>query len=70
VVVKTDGLEIANPQFALDLNQAIESIRKISSLDIDRLFCYHGGVVVGDIKKKLMKLLNKYQQQPNYISSH
>ena len=45
VVVENDELEIANPQFALDLTQAIESIRKISSLDIDRLFCYHGGTV-------------------------
>jgi len=42
-------------------NQAIESIRKISSLDIDRLFCYYGGVE-GDVKKKLMKLLGKYQK--------
>jgi hypothetical protein len=47
------------------LNEAIESIRKISSLDIDRLFCYHGGAVEGDIKKKLMKLQSKYQEQPN-----
>jgi glyoxylase-like metal-dependent hydrolase (beta-lactamase superfamily II) len=65
VVVENNELEIANPQFALDLNQAIESIRKISSLDIDRLFCYHGGVVEGDVKKKLIKLLNKYQEQSN-----
>ena len=68
VVVENDELEIANPQFALDLNQAIESIRKISSLDIDRLFYYHGGVVEGIVKKKLMKLLTRYQEQSNLIS--
>ena len=61
MIVETDGLKIANPQYALDLSQAIESIRKISSLDIDRLFCYYGGVE-GDVKKKLMKLLGKYQK--------
>jgi len=33
--------------------KAIESIRKISSLDIDRLFCYHGAVAEGDVKKKI-----------------
>jgi glyoxylase-like metal-dependent hydrolase (beta-lactamase superfamily II) len=65
VVVENNELEIANPQFALDLNQAIESIRKISLLDIDRLFCYHGGVVEGDVKKKLLKLLRKYQEPSN-----
>ena len=70
VVVENDELEIANPQFALDLSQAIESVRKISLLDIDRLFCYHSGVVDRDVKKKLIKLLNKYQQHPNFISSH
>ena len=70
MIVETDGLKIANPQYALDLSQAIESIRKISSLDIDRLFYYHGGVVEGDVKKKLMKLLGKNQKQPNSISSH
>jgi glyoxylase-like metal-dependent hydrolase (beta-lactamase superfamily II) len=62
VVVENDELEIANPQFALDLNQAIESVRKISSLEIDQLFCYHGGVVDKDVKKKLMNLLTKYQK--------
>jgi hypothetical protein len=53
VVVENDELEIANPQFALALNKAIESIRKISSLEIDQLFCYHGGVVEEDVKKEI-----------------
>jgi glyoxylase-like metal-dependent hydrolase (beta-lactamase superfamily II) len=68
VVVENDELEIANPQFALDLNEAIESIRKMSSLDIDQLFCYHGGVVEGDVKNELMELISKYRDHPDLIS--
>lgn len=60
IVVENGELEIANPQFALDIEQAVESIKKISFLEIDKLFCYHGGVVVGNISEKFKKLLNKY----------
>jgi glyoxylase-like metal-dependent hydrolase (beta-lactamase superfamily II) len=61
VVVDHGELEIANPQFALDLKQAVESVKKLSLLDIDTLYCYHGGVVEKDIKGKLHSLLKKYQ---------
>ena len=65
VVVENEELELANPEFALDLSLAIQSVKKLSSLEIDILYCYHGGVVVGDIKNKLMKLLSKYQAVPH-----
>ena len=60
-VVYQDGeLEIANPQFTLDLSQAIDSVKKIARLEIEKLLCYHGGTVTGNISEKLTNLLYKY----------
>jgi glyoxylase-like metal-dependent hydrolase (beta-lactamase superfamily II) len=60
VVAENDYLEIANPQFALDLSEAVNSVKKIQQLDIDTLICYHGGVVKGDISNRLSQLVAKY----------
>ena len=61
LVIENGELEIANPQYTLDINQAIASIKKLSSLEINTLYCYHGGVVVDHIPHKIAKLLNKYR---------
>jgi glyoxylase-like metal-dependent hydrolase (beta-lactamase superfamily II) len=58
LIVENGKLEIANPSFTLDLEQAIESVKKISHLEINELWCYHGGVVVGDIPEKITKLID------------
>jgi glyoxylase-like metal-dependent hydrolase (beta-lactamase superfamily II) len=59
-VIDRDAFDIANPQFTLDLPAAIDSIRKLKDLDIDTVICYHGGRFQGDIRKKLLDLLEKY----------
>ena len=61
VVVEGDHLEIANPQFTLDLKSAVESVKKIQRLDIGQMICYHGGVVQGDVKQKLQELVERYR---------
>ncbi len=38
-------LEIANPQFALDIEMAKESLVKIQGLGADTFICYHGGIL-------------------------
>ena len=35
---------IANPQFALDAEQAAKSLEKLLSMKADAYYCYHGGV--------------------------
>ncbi len=60
VVVENGKLEIANPQFTLDMQQAIASIKRIEGLDIEKMICYHGGVVEKDVKKQLNNLIGKY----------
>ena len=60
VVAENGYLEIANPQFTLNLQEAIASVKKMEQLDIDKLICYHGGTIDKDIKTQLQSLIAKY----------
>ncbi|MNO23156.1 putative metallo-hydrolase YflN [compost metagenome] len=61
VVVIEDGqLNIANPQFAWDLAEAVRSVQQLLEYDIEHLVCYHGGVFHGDIQGSLKELLQAY----------
>lgn len=58
VVIEDDKLQIANPQFTLDMPKAMESVRKLSELEIDNLICYHGGIMKEQIHQNILQLLN------------
>jgi glyoxylase-like metal-dependent hydrolase (beta-lactamase superfamily II) len=60
LVVENNELKIANPQFALNLSQAVLSVQAISQLPIRKLICYHGGVLESDIELKFNRLLSNY----------
>ncbi|ULQ52707.1 MBL fold metallo-hydrolase [Flavihumibacter fluvii] len=60
LVFENGELEIANPAFTLDLTMAVNSVKKISELDIHKIICYHGGVVETNIMPSLKKLIAKY----------
>lgn len=59
MVIENEKLFLANPQYILDMEEAINSIRKFLEYDIQQLICYHGGIIKGDITYKIKKLLNK-----------
>lgn len=40
-----DGLRGPNPAFTPNEEQALDSVERLSEFDIDRILCYHGGVV-------------------------
>ncbi|MEQ9375214.1 MAG: MBL fold metallo-hydrolase [Imperialibacter sp.] len=61
VVVENGELEIANPQFTLDMSAALASVGKLESLVIDKLVCYHGGLLDKDVNAELLKLTKRYQ---------
>lgn len=44
LVLEDGRLNIANPQYTLDLDRANESAEKIRALDAKTIICYHGGV--------------------------
>ncbi|QNA46724.1 MBL fold metallo-hydrolase [Lacibacter sediminis] len=62
VVIENGILEIANPQFTLDLDDALRSVEKLKQLEIDQLICYHGGLMQKDIPGQLEQLLMRYKQ--------
>lgn len=62
VVIENGRLEIANPSYTIDMQEAIRSVRHLLNYDIEQLICYHGGVFQGDIKQALRELVQAYNQ--------
>lgn len=60
VVIEEGKLAIANPQFTLDLDEAIRSVQRLLDYDIDQIICYHGGLFHGDAKQALRQLIEKH----------
>lgn len=61
IVIDENGLDIANPGFVLDMQQAVKSIEKIRSLLPNKIICYHGGVVEEGVNEKLTDLIARYK---------
>lgn len=47
-VVEDQSLQVANPQFALDLPAAKQSLNMLMKLNARKYFCYHGGLFLKD----------------------
>jgi glyoxylase-like metal-dependent hydrolase (beta-lactamase superfamily II) len=60
LVVENDILGLANPGSAFDLIMAVNSVKRFLELDIDKIICYHGGEVSGQINQKLVQLMNNF----------
>lgn len=57
LAIEEGKLGAANPQFALDLPEAVRSIKKIQRLGFQRIVCYHGGEYQGEVAEGLDALL-------------
>lgn len=57
MVAENGKLLLANPQFTLDMDEAINSIKKFLEYDIQQIVCYHGGIITGDIHSIIKTLL-------------
>lgn len=60
VVIEQGKLNIANPQFTLDLDEAVRSVQRLLNYDIDQIICYHGGLFHGDVRQALRQLIRAY----------
>ncbi|MGG3835917.1 MBL fold metallo-hydrolase [Paenibacillus thiaminolyticus] len=60
VVIEDGQLNIANPQHAWDLKEAVLSVQRLLDYDIERIICYHGGLFQGDAKHALRELVHAY----------
>lgn len=56
LVIENSNLDIANPQYTLDIVKAKESIKKLLNYEIDEIICYHGGIYKRNIKKSLQEI--------------
>ncbi len=56
LVVENGNLDIALPQYTLDIEEAKRSIKKFLDYDIDRIICYHGGIYENEITKTLKNI--------------
>lgn len=57
LVIEKGHLSIANPEYTLDMVSAKESIKKFMPYNIEKIICYHGGVLTNNIKEELEKVL-------------
>jgi glyoxylase-like metal-dependent hydrolase (beta-lactamase superfamily II) len=60
VVIENGKFNIANPQYAMDLEQAVQSVKRLMDYDISQVICYHGGQFQGDVKKALEQLVIEF----------
>jgi glyoxylase-like metal-dependent hydrolase (beta-lactamase superfamily II) len=63
VVIEAEGLNLANPDYALDLPAAIASVETICQLDSKKLVCYHGGILANNVPEALRSLLKKWKPE-------
>lgn len=47
----------ADPQYTMDMAKAVETARRLLSLDIRRVICCHGGAFEGDVREALLDMI-------------
>ncbi len=58
LALENNKLNIANPEFALDIETCVKSINKIISLSPNKIICYHGGIIESNIDCLLREIID------------
>jgi glyoxylase-like metal-dependent hydrolase (beta-lactamase superfamily II) len=45
--------------FTLDMTTALKSLEKLLDYDIENVICYHGGLVTGNIRERILEIVDK-----------
>jgi glyoxylase-like metal-dependent hydrolase (beta-lactamase superfamily II) len=53
-------LRMAVPEYALNMEEAKDSIRNLENYDIEKIICYHGGVCDTDVKSSLKDIIASF----------
>jgi glyoxylase-like metal-dependent hydrolase (beta-lactamase superfamily II) len=56
LAIENNKLEIAAPQFTLDMAEAKKSVLKLLNYDIEKIICYHGGEYKENISQALKNM--------------
>lgn len=67
MVIENGRLNLANPQFALDLPRAIASVHTLQTLAVEKLICYHGGLLEQNVPEAIADLSARLQSK-NFVS--
>jgi glyoxylase-like metal-dependent hydrolase (beta-lactamase superfamily II) len=57
LVIRDGMLYGPDPESTLDMTTAIQSLRKFSAFDIERVICYHGGLFKGNANERISELI-------------
>ncbi|RYZ52030.1 MAG: MBL fold metallo-hydrolase, partial [Chitinophagaceae bacterium] len=68
VVMQESMLELANPHYAISLPEAIASVEKLGRLPIQKLVCYHGGVMMQNTADAFAALLEKWKTPQQQVA--
>ena len=52
-----------NPPLTLDVNEAVQSVRRLAELDVETIVCYHGGVVGEDANGQLRRVIREVSSE-------
>ncbi|WP_432735122.1 MBL fold metallo-hydrolase [Maridesulfovibrio sp. FT414] len=63
LAVDHDKLSIANPQFTLDMDRCLQTIREIRKLNPACIYCYHGGAIDNSDNAAMDALLLQIERQ-------
>lgn len=66
LVIEEGSLNIANPHFTMDMPAAIASIHQLATLPLQKLICYHGGIMDDGINTNMQSLLARYPLSETY----
>lgn len=66
LVIEEGSLNIANPHFTMDMPAAIASIHRLAALPLQKLICYHGGIMDNGIETNMQSLLARYPLSETY----
>jgi glyoxylase-like metal-dependent hydrolase (beta-lactamase superfamily II) len=47
-----------NPQFTYNMEEALNSLKKLSNYDINTVICYHGGIYKDNINQRIQEISN------------
>ncbi|WP_132311008.1 MBL fold metallo-hydrolase [Paenibacillus sp. BK033] len=56
LVIHNGELLPSSPYSTVDMEQALQSVKKLQAYDIEAVVCYHGGLLRGGINKRIDKL--------------
>ncbi|MGV3529644.1 MAG: MBL fold metallo-hydrolase [Flavisolibacter sp.] len=62
LVVSNDTLDLANPQYTVDMAAALDSVKAIANLQPEKIICFHGDLVENNMAEQLQALFTRYGQ--------